>query len=202
MSNSTLAKMGIIDCEFKPGRSSEFARKESASDGTEVSGVSLPDAKECDEDDSGGDLLVNGVSDVEEGVEGEGYGGASGDSALVLLLLDNSGRKGFVPLGDPSRSKVGVERAALRKPRPISPGDAGRAKLSSCCSTFHTRIHRCFQTSSERRGPGSSSSLSSPSSVGVVDGLRGFDTRYKTIPVVLGSAYSRAIAHSWACSVG
>ena len=95
MSNSTLARIGMIPEEFKPGRFSEFARTESASEGREVSGVSVLEGKEWDDADRFGDFIAS--SEVDDEVEGDGWGGPKGgESELTLVVFVNNCFKGVL----------------------------------------------------------------------------------------------------------
>ena len=173
ISNSTLASIGMREGEVRPGRSSEFARDDT--DGSEVSGV----------DASGSLSDAAFVRDVDDGVEMLSEG--------VDSLLDavTSGRKGV-------GVAVEAEEGGLR-PSPIGVPDRGENPAPSS-SVLTTRVHRCFQTSSVSRGPGSSAS--GPSGVGLGAGLAVPATRYNIIPAVFGSAYSFAIAPSCAWKEG
>ena len=71
----------------------------------------------------------------------------------------------------------------------------------SSLSTLSTRIQICLQIASEILGPGSSFSHSWRVASRLGAGFNAFglgveDTRYRTRPIVLGSAYSLAIAVS------
>lgn len=173
MSNSTLARIGINEGDERPGRSIESARDDS--DGNEVSGV----------DASGSLSDAAFVRDVEDGVE------MLRDGVVGLLAAVTSGR-----------SEVGVtveaEEEGLR-PSPIGVPDRGENPAPSS-SVLTTRVHRCFQTSSVNRGPGSSAS--GPSGVGLGAGLAVPATRYSIMPAVLGRAYSFAIAPNCAWKEG
>lgn len=54
----------------------------------------------------------------------------------------------------------GVEPTPIPKPNKLGVGLREGKPWFSSRSTLRTRVHRCFQMSSERRGPGSSDSPS------------------------------------------
>lgn len=152
--------MGISDGELSPGRSIKLARRPESS--TEVSGVPGSDW----EIDGGADLLFDCRSDGVDGVDGavvvgyvgcgafgEGNGGGRGSVGVLM-----SGGRWVIC----SWAKKGVDRAAGAR-RSIS-GACGVCGVglregispSSRCSVRTTRVHKCFQISSDSRGPGSS----------------------------------------------
>lgn len=106
-----------------------------------------------------------------------------------------------------SCGKKGVDRAAgarrsIRGERGVwgvcGVGLRDGMSPSSRCSVRKTRVQRCFQISSDKRGPGSSIA-----SNGCRAGLcgAGVFTKYSMRPAELGKAYSLAIAPNCACSV-
>lgn len=60
--------MGIRDGELRPGRSRKLGWSPESS--TDVSGVSGSD-RETDADEGGADLLLERLSEIEDGVEGD-----------------------------------------------------------------------------------------------------------------------------------
>lgn len=93
--------------------------------------------------------------------------------------------------------------ASTVRPRPKGFGVPLRDKaMTSSRSTRSTLAHICFHISSDILGPGSAPPVSQDGEakgVGLLCLLRGEeDTRYRTIPIVLGKAYSLAITSSCA----
>lgn len=190
-----------MDCEFSPGRWSPSARESvsssSARDPDDVSGVS----SDCEREDKEGaaDFEFERKSDVDDGVDGEGVTGYTDDcdgcGVVPRRLGENIGRSGpwtsCVKYGEFLRPRL--------RPRPkLGVGLRAAARVSSL-SAFRTRVHRCFQMSSDNRGPGSSASVSCISEtegVGLGCALDAED-KYRIIPAVLGNAYSLAIAIIW-----
>ena len=140
MSNSTLARIGIIEGEFKPGKSMSGGP---CSDEREVSGVF---GSECG-DEVLADLSWDRVSETDDAVEAEVEwvtGQARGRGCSVRVGV-SKGRKDWE---GPLDSTV--------KPRPKGLGVALRDRaITSSRSARSTLVHMCFHISSDILGPGS-----------------------------------------------
>ena len=150
MSNSTFVSIGISEGEVSPGKSKELALMAESS--TDVSSVSGSDG-DTDSNEGVTDLFIDRISERDDVVDGEGgacdcNGSGPGDAINGRKNPELSwGRKGVDRVADLRPSNWGVK---------LGLGASDGIDKSSRCSIRKTRVQRCFQISSESRGPGSS----------------------------------------------
>lgn len=182
------------DDECSPGRSIPSA-------------LGSKDAEDSEGDISGSTGVESDRFDIflrcrlyeEEGVDGEGVIGYTSELAFADSSFwgEINGLNGLFEL---SSRRDGEERLAGNEGSGVSVRDKNDSVSS--LSTLRTRVQMCFHIVSDSRGPGPSSSHStletSELGVGFTDSRPGVDeTKYRTTPMVLGSAYSFAIATNW-----